>query len=78
MEREKITQAEALIEELKKLLLQITWGDKRYAYNSQKLVLPWLHEDYQYSIKKLNLSRDKEDYYLEKIERIIGEYAEFY
>ena len=78
MTREKITQAEALMEELKKLLLQITWGDKRYAYNNQKLVLPWLHEDYQYSIKKLNLSRDKEDYYLEKIERIIGEYAEFY
>ncbi|WP_462281827.1 hypothetical protein [Salinivirga cyanobacteriivorans] len=78
MEREKITQAEALMVELKKLLLQITWGDKRYAYNGQKLILPWLHEDYQYSIKKLNLSRDKEDYYLEKIERIIGEYAEFY
>lgn len=78
MTTKKIRQAEYLMEELKKILLEITWGDKRFAYNNQKLVLPWLHEDYRYSIKKLNLPEDKEKYYLEKIELIIGEYAEFY
>lgn len=66
------------MEELKNILLEIMWGDKRYAYNNQKLVIPWLHEDYRYSIKKLKLPEQEEAYYLKKIEQIVGEYAEIY
>ena len=77
--RDKKTQkAELLMIELKNVLLETMWGDQRYQYNNQKLTIPWLHEDYQYQIKKLNLHPDKESYYLDKIEQIIGEYAEFY
>ncbi|PLX18203.1 MAG: hypothetical protein C0599_12635 [Salinivirgaceae bacterium] len=77
--RDKKTQkAEMLLIELKNVLLETMWGDQRYQYNNQKLAIPWLHEDYQYQIKKLGLTEDKEAFYMNKIEQIIGEYAEFY
>jgi hypothetical protein len=77
--RDKKTQrAEILMIELKNVLLETMWGDQRYQYNNQKLAIPWLHEDYQYQIRKLGLPEEKQEFYLGKIERIIGEYAEFY
>lgn len=74
----KIAQAEELIEELKALLLEMMWSDMRDGYNNQKLAIPWIHEDYRYAIKRLALTNKNEAFYLDKIERIIGEYAEFY
>jgi hypothetical protein len=78
LRNKKIHKAELLMIELKNILLETMWGDQRYQYNNQKLVIPWLHEDYQYQIKKLGLPLEKETFFIDKIERIIGEYAEFY
>ena len=78
MSDKKTDKAEEMMEELKAMLLETLWGDKQYNYNNQKMVIPWLHEDYSYAIQRLSLSPKQEAFYFDKIERIIGEYAEFY
>ncbi len=69
--------ADEMMEELKAVLIDMVWGNRRHSYNNHQLALPWVHEDYIYQIKRMQLSPKKEAFYLDKIERIVGEYAEF-
>lgn len=78
MTDQKLIDAEQMMDELKSILLEMVWEDQRYSYNNQKLIVPWLHEDYRYALQRLKLPPKQEAFYLDKIERIIGEYAEFY
>lgn len=75
-EAEKIREANAILQKLKKEVLHIIGETEIHEYCSNRLVLPWLEEDAEYAIKKLHLPTDKEKYYLRKLYRIFGEYSE--
>jgi len=40
------------------------------------MLIPWLREEAEHAIKELKLPEKEEQYFLIKIEQIIGEYTE--
>lgn len=65
-----------ILESLKTQVIDILWNDERLGYNNDHLLIPWIQEEAEYAIKRLNLSDDKKNYFIWKIEQIIGEYME--
>ncbi|MFO8235202.1 MAG: hypothetical protein R6U04_07355 [Bacteroidales bacterium] len=69
-------QAWQILDELKSRIIKVLWEDDKYKYNTEHFILPWLQEDAEYAIKKLPLNEKDEEYYLYKVEQIMGEYLE--
>lgn len=69
-------QAWEIIESLKKQVIDILWNDDRHGYNNDHLLIPWIQEEAEYAIQRLNLPADRKNYFIWKIEQIIGEYME--
>ena len=65
-----------ILEELKSHLMDILWTDDQFNYNNEHFMIPWIHEEAEYKIRKLNLSKTEEQYFMNKIEQIVGEYME--
>jgi len=65
-----------ILESLKTQVIDILWNDDRLEYNNDHLLIPWIQEEAEYAIKRLNLPDDKKNYFIWKIEQIIGEYME--
>jgi len=61
---------------LKQQVIEILWDDNRHEFTSNHLLIPWIQEEAKYQIKKLHLPQEKEDYFIVKIDHIIGEYSE--
>jgi hypothetical protein len=74
--QERLTVANTVIKTLKEELLCALWDTNPMEYGTGRILLPWLEEDSEYQIKKLSLHKKDEDYYLQKIHRIFGEYSE--
>jgi hypothetical protein len=73
---EKHSEAWEILDELKANLMEILWTDDQFNYNNEHFMIPLIQEDAEYRIKNLNLPEDKEFYFLNKIEQIVGEYME--
>jgi hypothetical protein len=65
-----------IIDTLKHQVIEILWNDNRLEYTNEHLLIPWIQEETEYAIKKLKLPAEKEAYFIEKIDHIIGEYTE--
>jgi len=76
MYKEKINQAWKILEKLKTRVINILWDDSQFGYNNEHMLIPWLQEEAEYAIKKLKLPEKDEQYFMIKIEQIIGEYME--
>ncbi|MFP4620860.1 MAG: hypothetical protein ACLFM7_06080 [Bacteroidales bacterium] len=76
MYKDKINQAWHILEKLKTRIINILWNDSKSEYNNEHLLIPWLREEAEYAIKALKLPEKDEQYFMIKIDQIIGEYKE--
>jgi hypothetical protein len=77
MENEdKHQQAKSILENLKLRMVTILWNDDKFSYNNEHFIIPWIQEDAEYAIQNLHLPKSEEQYYLQKVEQIMGEYLE--
>ncbi|MCF8335522.1 MAG: hypothetical protein K9H65_02860 [Bacteroidales bacterium] len=76
MHEVKIDRAWNILEKLKTRLINILWDDNPLGYNNEHMLIPWLQEEAEYAIKELKLPEKDENYFLIKIEQIVGEYME--
>ena len=74
----KKDRAEKILSNLKETLLQILWDENGFDYCGARFLMPWLQEEAEYEIKNLKFKSPEEKIYIRKIDRIIGEYAEYY
>lgn len=65
-----------ILEELKSHLMDILWVDDPFQYNNEHFIIPWIQEEAEYKIKRLQLKEEDENYFMQKIEQIVGEYIE--
>jgi len=72
----KITTAQTVVDKLKENILEIFWNEDPFEYCSSRSMLPWIQEEAEYSIKRLHLKKKDQNYYLEKINNMMGEYCE--
>lgn len=74
----KIKRARAwnILEKLKTRIINILWNDSPFGYNNERMLIPWLREEAEHAIKELKSPEKEEQYFLIKIEQIIGEYTE--
>ena len=72
----KLQKARQILETLKTRIINLLWDDSNLDFNSEYLLIPWIREEAEYAIKELNLSADDEQYFIIKIDHIIGEYDE--
>ncbi len=65
-----------ILEDLKSGIIEILWpGKSNFAFD-ERWLLPFVQEEAEYNIKKLKTSNELKNYYLNKIENIMGEYGE--
>ena len=76
MNEAKKHQARNILETLKLRLINILWNNSQLGYNNEHMLIPWLQQEAEYAIKELKLPEEDEQYYLIRIEQIIGEYIE--
>ena len=72
----KIKRAEQIIETLKDELMYILWDTRPDDYGSLRNLLPWAEEETEYLITDLQLRKKDEDFFLNKIHQVMGEYSE--
>jgi hypothetical protein len=65
-----------ILDTLKHQVIEILWNDNRHEYTNEHILLPWIQEEAGYAIKRLKLPPEREAYFIEKIDHIIGEYME--
>ncbi|MFO7830162.1 MAG: hypothetical protein R6V23_16185 [Bacteroidales bacterium] len=76
--KSRIYTAKMVVDQLKENILEIFWNEDPFEYCSSRSMLPWIQEEAEYSIKKLHLKKRDQQYYLEKINLMLGEYCEEY
>ncbi|MFP4023838.1 MAG: hypothetical protein ACLFVR_04860 [Thiohalospira sp.] len=74
--KSKIVTAQMVVNQLKENILEIFWNEDPFEYCSSRSMLPWIQEEAEYSIKRLHLKKRDQNYYLEKISNMLGEYCE--
>lgn len=68
--------ADKILEDLKDEIMSILWdGESNLAFDEHYL-LPFFQEEAEYKILGLNISEKQKNFYLEKVDRIMGEYSE--
>lgn len=72
----RIKQAKGVVENLKENVMEIFWDEDPFEYCSSRALLPLIQEEAEYSIKKLKLDIEDQEYYIQKIEMVLGEYCE--
>jgi hypothetical protein len=68
--------ADKILEDLKSEVVEVLWNSNVGDFYCEKFLFPFFQEEAEYSIKKLNLSEKQEYFYLERVDRIMGEYSE--
>ncbi|MFO7843310.1 MAG: hypothetical protein R6V16_05820 [Bacteroidales bacterium] len=74
--KSKINSAQTVIDQLKTNILEIFWNEDPFEYCSSRSMLPWIQEEAEYSIKRLHLKKKDQNYYLRKVNNMLGEYCE--
>ena len=74
--KSKINTAKTVIDQLKDNILEIFWNADPFEYCSSRSMLPWIQEEAEYSIKRLHLKKKDQNYYLQKVNNMMGEYCE--
>ena len=74
--KSKINTAKTVIDQLKANILEIFWNEDPFEYCSSRSMLPWIQEEAEYSIKRLHLKKKDQNYYLQKVNNMMGEYCE--
>ncbi len=74
--KSKINTAKTVIDQLKDNILEIFWNEDPFEYCSSRSMLPWIQEEAEYSIKRLHLKKKDQNYYLQKVNNMMGEYCE--
>ena len=72
----KISSAQMVIENLKEDLMEIFWEEDPFEYCSSRSLLSLIQEEAEYSIKELHLKEKDQNFYLQKIGLVLGEYFE--
>ena len=65
-----------ILDSFKYQVIDILWNDSRHEYTNEHLLIPWIQEEAEYAIKKLHLPAEQEEFFIQKINHIIGEYTE--
>ncbi len=74
--KSKIDTAQMVVSQLKENILEIFWNEDPFEYCSSRSMLPWIQEEAEYSIKRLHLKKKDQNYYLQKVNNMLGEYCE--
>jgi uncharacterized coiled-coil DUF342 family protein len=69
-------KAHEVLENLKSRISNILWDDHSFGYNHEHMLIPWIQEEAEYAIQELGLPKSDEEYFIKKIEQLIGEYRE--
>lgn len=72
----KINTAQTVVESLKENVMEIFWEEDPFEFCSSRAILPLIQEEAEYSIKELHLKEKDQNYYLQKISLLLGEYCE--
>ena len=72
----KINSAQEVVEGLKDNILDIFWEEDPFEFCSSRSILPLIQEEAEYSIKGLHLNEKDQNFYLQKISQVLGEYGE--
>ena len=73
--KNKLAEAQMILEMLKESLVEILWDDEKDQYNGSRHLIPWMQEDAEYAIKNIKLNEEDEIHYLKLIQRVVGEYT---
>ena len=72
----KIDSAQTVVENLKVNVLEIFWEEDPFEYCSSRSILPLIQEEAEHSIKGLHLKKKDQNFYLQKVGQVLGEYCE--
>lgn len=72
----KIDSAQTVVENLKVNVLEIFWEEDPFEYCSSRSILPLIQEEAEHSIKDLHLKEKDQNFYLQKVGQVLGEYCE--
>jgi len=74
--QKKLNEANRVVEDLKDSLMVIIWEEDPFEFCSSRSLLPLIQEEAEYSIRKLQLKEKDQQYFLQKLEQVFGEYCE--